>query len=319
MTKAEYFKSPPPPSFTNRLFGTNPDGLDMPFCALSPTVSCSTSLVALVLRHARAKDPEVGLSDVSRDLVKAWSLLRTGKIGNRAEVCGVTVKMLPLLSKGSIWSHAPVHAPALGGEPPRARAETRGVTEATIANHPGKAGSDSERKAEMEEKVMQDVAQAAETVENEEAQDRWPRVKFPNAFVHPYSMTDQNGKEWQKAICTIPDGVKVNGVDLSGFALDTFMKDFHMEQKTLGKPVILALNPKEPVTLFKGKGDERAERKVMAWDLTKSMAKHAREFKEKKQAEREAKNPSLEETASRPAAAPKVQEEQQHMRNDPVR
>lgn len=282
MTDEIYFKMAPPPAFTNRLFGKGPDDLTMPFCALSPTVSCSTALVALVLRHAQRKDPSVQTTDVARGLVKAWSLLTAGKIGNRAEVCGVSMKMLPLLSKGSIWSHAPVHAAALGGELPKAR-QPQSMTHRREDVNPGKAGRHSERKVDMEETVAKDVAQEPTGTESN---DRWPRIKFPNAFVHPYEMTDQNGREWQKAICTVPDGVKVNGVDISGFALDAFLRDFHLEQKTLGKPVILALDPKEPLTLFKGKGEDREERKVMAWDLTKSMASHAREFKAQKQAER---------------------------------
>ena len=286
MTEGTYFKMAPPAAFTNRLFGKGPDDLMMPFCALSPTVSCSTALVALVLRHAQRKDPSVQMTDVARDLVKAWSLLRVGKIGNRAEVCGVSLKMLPLLSKGSIWSHAPVHAAALGGEIPKVR-QPQSRTHRREEVNPGKAGRHSERKADMEETVAKDVAQDPAGTEPRE---RWPRIKFPNAFVHPYEMTDQNGREWQKAICTIPDGVKVNGVDISGFAYDAFLRDFHIEQKTLGKPVILALDPKEPLTLFKGKGDEREERKVMAWDLTKSMASHAREFKAQKQSERESRD-----------------------------
>ena len=308
----------PPEIVTNRLFGAVPDELAMPFCALSPTISCSTALVALVLRHAREKDPRTRTTDVARELARTWALFVAGKSGNRVSVCGVPLRMLPLKEKGSIWSHAPVHATTSGGAKSSERAREARVTTKAAARALGRAGRTRERKADME-KDEQSTTQQAQAPGGEEKQARWPRVKFPNTFVHPYEMTDKSGKAWQKAICTIPDGVKVNGVDVGGFSLDYFLRDFHMEQKTLGKPIILALDPKEPVTLFKGRDDERVERKVMAWDLTKAMAKHAREFKERKQAEREKRNPSLEEDASRGPSNGRQGQEREHMRSDPVR
>lgn len=55
-------------------------------------------------------------------------------------------------------------------------------------------------------------------------------ITVPKGFAHPYSFTDQNGKEWNKAIINIPPGTKANGIDLTGYSMATFLNSFQLGQ-----------------------------------------------------------------------------------------
>lgn len=95
-------------------------------------------------------------------------------------------------------------------------------------------------------------------------------MRFPNAFVHPYEMTDKNGRTWSKAIVGLLPGTTVNGVDLSGYRMDVFLRDFQLQDKAMGKAVTLRFKVTAPIELFKGSGEDRRELKVYPIDLARA-------------------------------------------------
>lgn len=263
----------PGAGITNRLFGADPDQLVLPFCALTPTITCSTALMARVMRH----NPDMGAPEAARQIARAWALFSAGLGNNVVEVGSTTLRMLDLKERGSVRSHAPVHAAAF--KLARDQARRTDTKEARAVSGRDRDGvTAAVRRAKMDEQTTRD---------RETSRKPWPHLKFPNKFVHTYTVTDERGRTWDKAICTVPPNTRVNGTDVGGFALDAFMRDFHMEAKTLGRPVVLMLDPEKPVELFKGKGGERRTRIVKPWDLATGLAKGAEAYREARQAQRE--------------------------------
>ncbi|MDR3136657.1 MAG: hypothetical protein LBU07_04490 [Coriobacteriales bacterium] len=133
---------------------------------------------------------------------------------------------------------------------------------------------------------------------------------FPAVYVHPYSMLDKNGTVWNKAICVIPEGTKLNGIDISGYKLDTFVSERNLEQKLNGHlvtPFVRAgthkdrselsiLIWKEDETLPRGSSARKESRREFFIEDPVSLAqalKQSREaFKEARQKEMEAKSPA---------------------------
>lgn len=299
MSETPRFLPKPSLSIVNRLFGDDPEPVTLPFCALSPTVTCSTMAVAYVMR----RNPGASAAEVARELAGAWEAYRSpGDRGaSLVKVCGVEVRLSTLDANGSVWTNdEPVSledfARARSQDPLRVAGGTRPhVSRGETGDKRGQGPARIEGKREMtEEKTRQQAA--------DEGRDNWPHLRFPNAYVRPYEMTDKNGRTWQKAYCTIPRGVSVNGVDVGGFAIDMFMRDFHMEMKTLGKPVVFRVDPETPLKAFRGKGDERHEIKLMPWDLTTAIAREQREYAAARAREREG-NPSLSDQARDAQAA----------------
>ena len=93
-------------------------------------------------------------------------------------------------------------------------------------------------------------------------------MTVPKGFAHPYSFTDQNGKEWNKAIINIPPGTKANGIDLTGYSMDTFLNSFQLGQIASNEPLSVSMREGNKVELFKGKGDDRQTMLVDPWALT---------------------------------------------------
>ena len=292
----------PDVSIVNRLFGPDPEDVTRPFCALSPTVTCSTMAVAYVAR----RNPEASAAKIARELASAWEAYASadGKGPSLVKVCDVEVRLSKLDANGTIWTNESAVTRedfdrARAREVRQDRRRPRGRARNDRPQR-GRRPALAEGKGKMaEERVSQ------ETVDQRES---WPRLRFPNAFVKPYEMTDQNGRPWHKAICTIPAGVHVNGVDVGGFSVDMFMRDFHMDMKTLGKPVIFRLDPDKALKAFKGRGEAQETVKLMPWDLTKALAKERREYEASKAAEREG-NPSLEAQAHEAQKAAEAQGE----------
>ena len=59
----------------------------------------------------------------------------------------------------------------------------------------------------------------------------WPRVNFPNSYVHAYAMTARDGRVFDMMRVSIPQGTRVNGVDLTGWQLDRFASPRMREAK----------------------------------------------------------------------------------------
>ena len=269
------------PELTNRLFGRDPDGLTMPFCACSPTVSCSTVVIAWVLRRR----PEASPSEVASALAKAWAAYVAGKGEAVVNIAGLEIRLREYKAKGTVWSHPPVHADTYIKAHETARERARSNDREKRAEGRKAPRPRAERKRNMSENAK----------ETRESVDNWPHLRFPNAYVHPYEHTDKQGKTWQKAICAIPSGTKVNGVDVSGYSVDMFMRDFHVQDKALGKPVVFRMDPDRPIELFK-KGEAKTL-KVMPWDLTRGLAASRKAFEREHGIERDKarENPPLDE------------------------
>lgn len=121
---------------------------------------------------------------------------------------------------------------------------------------------------------------AQETIQGgERRSERWARVNFPNKFLHPHEYTARDGRVFDKMFVSIPPGVKVNGVDVGGYAFDHFAKPREIEQKANGRPVAINFRPGEPVRLFKGIGAERRTLEIAnPWDLCRAVKAHNDEY-----------------------------------------
>lgn len=126
--------------------------------------------------------------------------------------------------------------------------------------------------------------------ENVDVQEEstYVNVKFPRGFAHPYSFTDQNGKEWNKAIINIPPNTVSNGIDLSGYSVDVFLNSFQQSQIANDEAISCSFREGNKVELFKGKGDDRQTLMMDPWALTRAVKTQREEFAAQKAAEREA-------------------------------
>lgn len=113
-------------------------------------------------------------------------------------------------------------------------------------------------------------------------------MTVPRGFAHPYSVTDQNGKEWNKAIINIPPGTKANGVDLTGYNMDTFLNSFQLGQIASGEPLSVSMREDVKVKLFKSEGGERQTMLIDPWSLASAMKENREAFARQKAQEREA-------------------------------
>ena len=121
----------------------------------------------------------------------------------------------------------------------------------------------------------------------EQEQPDFVHTKIPSAFVNPYTLTDQNGKDWDKAIVNIPPGTAANGIDLTGYSMDIFLNSFQKGQIASGEPVSVSMKEGEKKELFKGKGDERETLSIDPWALTKALKQNREDYAAQKAAERE--------------------------------
>lgn len=102
--------------------------------------------------------------------------------------------------------------------------------------------------------------------------ERWPRVNFPNGFVHPFQRTGRDGRVWEMMRVSIPDGVTLNGIDLGGWQVDRFMDRYAKDDKLNGRPVTVSFRPGSPVELWRGAGQNRQTMSVEnPWELCKAV------------------------------------------------
>lgn len=132
----------------------------------------------------------------------------------------------------------------------------------------------------------------------EEQGTQYVNIKFPPGFTHPYQMTDSNDKTWDKAIVNIPPGTNMNGIDLTGYSTDVFLRPWQKSQIANGEPVVYGFKEDEKIELFKGEGDERESLAVDPWKLTGAIKEQREDYAAQKAAERAAqeqaeKQPSL--------------------------
>ena len=90
----------------------------------------------------------------------------------------------------------------------------------------------------------------------------WPRVNFPNSYVHAYAMTARDGRVFDMMRVNIPQGTRVNGVDLTGWQLDRFASPRMREAKLNGRPVTVGFKPGEAVELWRGAGEQRETMRI---------------------------------------------------------
>lgn len=128
--------------------------------------------------------------------------------------------------------------------------------------------------------------------ENEQ-QNGFAHVKIPAAFLHPHTITTEDGRTFDKAFVHIPPGTRVNGVNLGGYSCDVFMSDYMRQQMLSGDraQVTLSFKADEPVPVWKGtKGSEEYPYKrfeVNPWALAKGIKEQVESFRAEKSAERE--------------------------------
>ncbi|MBI0173962.1 hypothetical protein [Bifidobacterium sp. M0307] len=138
-----------------------------------------------------------------------------------------------------------------------------------------------------------------------EKKTQWARVGIPSQYLRPYQMKAKDGRTFEKAIVNMPNGTRVNGVDVSGYALDRFMSDSMRQAKANGRRVTLSFPTDKRIELFKGKG---AERKTLQldnpWELVKGI-KASLQPRREEQAARPGQEPAS--PAQEPAQAPPAQ------------
>jgi len=129
---------------------------------------------------------------------------------------------------------------------------------------------------------------------------QYANMTFPPGFANPYTFTDKNGQEWEKAICSIPNGYKANGIDIGGYAVDIFVSDkghtlddgtyisSQKEQIASGEPLRVGFPADEKVELFMGKGEERKSLRMDPWQLATAMKEGREAYAAAKEAERAA-------------------------------
>ncbi|OZG65316.1 spore coat protein [Bifidobacterium hapali] len=106
----------------------------------------------------------------------------------------------------------------------------------------------------------------------ENAREIWPRVNFPNSYVHLYRMTSKDGRMFDKMRVAIPQGTSIRGVDLTGWQLDRFLTDHARDAKLNGRDVTVSFKPGEPVELWRGKGEQRETMRIDdAWQLCRAV------------------------------------------------
>lgn len=120
----------------------------------------------------------------------------------------------------------------------------------------------------------------------------WARVSMPSQYVHPYQLTAKDGRIFEKAIISIPEGTKINGIDVSGYALDRFMSDTMRQAKANGRRVTLSFATDKRVELFKGKGADRQTLRLDGpWELVKGIKAHLQAWREEHAARPGQENP----------------------------
>lgn len=150
-------------------------------------------------------------------------------------------------------------------------------------------------------KADRDAARAAAKAESrgqnpengdKDGKSEYANVKMPHAFLHPHTLTTEDGRSFEKAYVHFPQGTKVNGIDLSGYSCDVFLTDYMKQQMLAGEQVTLGFKADELVPVWTGtKGSEQYPYKrfeVSPWDLVKGIKAANEEFKTAKAAEREA-------------------------------
>lgn len=115
-------------------------------------------------------------------------------------------------------------------------------------------------------------------------------VKVPAAFLHPYTYTARDGREFEKAYVDFPKGTKVNGIDLSGYSCDVFLTDRMKQQMLSGEQPSLSFKADEKVAVWTGRKDDPEHPykrfEVEPWALARGVKGAMDEFKAGKAAER---------------------------------
>lgn len=119
----------------------------------------------------------------------------------------------------------------------------------------------------------------------------YAHMTIPQKFVSRPFETKPNdqGKVYTKAIVTMPKGVSVNGIDLSGYKASLFMSDRAMQQKVAGEPCTFSMNPDKEIQFWKDKSDgSRSELYVRPWDIAKAVKAQRETYAAEKAQERAA-------------------------------
>lgn len=149
--------------------------------------------------------------------------------------------------------------------------------------------------------------------EPKEKKPQWARVGIPSQYLRPYQMKAKDGRTFDKAIVNMPNGTKVNGVDVSGYALDRFMSDSMRQAKANGRRVTLSFPTDKRIELFKGKGAERKTLQLDSpWELVKGIKASLQPRREEQAAQ------PGQETASGPVSPAQEPDPAPHVQAAPV-
>lgn len=102
----------------------------------------------------------------------------------------------------------------------------------------------------------------------------YAHMTIPPKFVsRPFeTKPNEQGKVYTKAIVTMPKGVSVNGIDLSGYKASLFMSDRAMQQKAAGEPCTFTMDPNQEIRFWEDKPDgSRSELYVRPRDIAKAV------------------------------------------------
>lgn len=125
--------------------------------------------------------------------------------------------------------------------------------------------------------------------EQKDSQNKFVHITFPHQFVSSPFKSDPNeqGKTYNLAYVTMPKGVNVNGIDISGFQTKLFMSDRTIQQKLSGEPCTFAIRPDRDVSIWKNLEDGTHQSfKVKPWDLTVAVKRQREAYRSEREAER---------------------------------
>lgn len=95
----------------------------------------------------------------------------------------------------------------------------------------------------------------------------WGSLVLPSKAFSPHVYVARNGKSWHKAWAMIPDGVVVDGVDLSGFSVDVFVNGSFETQLANSDYASVRVALDSALLAVRGEGAYRETKRVDATQL----------------------------------------------------
>lgn len=127
---------------------------------------------------------------------------------------------------------------------------TRLTATALISSHENDPGFDQARQELHLERSTSQPAPG--TPDKETQQVTFAHTKIPAAFVTPHTVTRKDGTTQQRAYVHLPQGVEINGLDVSGYSFDIPLNPRQQQQLLNKESINISLREDRPITIWKG-------------------------------------------------------------------